>query len=697
MRLSNLPRDVLAIVLNGPNSFLAIELWKTGDRILQQTLANGGVTEMRLSEGRQGWVQSKWPRCIKRFKLRSLCVVAPMMTISSPWYSTKSASSLLRLELQQIHSGVKILELRWPSVYRDIFQLDSSTLPPKGADPATAVSTDSYYYAYGRMRPMDDCFQSLESLTLVGREMPHWVYPWLLGSLPRGLTSLHLHANKYPLAIRDLPQHLRSLTLPAQTSLTFDELALLPASITELGRFLDQSTITLLAASPHLLPNLCHFPSAPHWDEGSTMSKAPYWPPNIQTLTLQGHNIRAEVLPSLLTDLECELPLEPSLRYLNQLPPLLTRLTAGELPWNDLGTIFRSTPLLRSLTVRRSPSSIISLCALPRSLEELHLFCTTREAVEGHETDDNFDIEILSVGISSLDSERELWQFLKTKLLLAASSKKGPSPLQVAEYIAEVEKGRLFGLPLGLKSFTTSFKGDTPRCRRLMPPQVTKVDLVTSDGLHQAGFWKLLPPSITDLKVRTSAPKLACWSSLTTKNVSDSAIFNMKNVTSFSWLFLTTELAEAIILYLPKNLQTLSITIQHDKRLNVKSLRKLPSKLQTLSLHCNVSSKNAWLGSLPRSITHLTIQSMELHGPDLVNLPPNLDFLSTSFAGNVSRAHLLALPRTLRKIDAINHYEAHLRVISVVYPFWRIWELSEEEIDDLVTFDQERPRRLGYH
>lgn len=688
MKLINLPRDVLEVILNGPNSFLAIELWKTGDRILQQTLANGGVTEMSLREGRRGWVQTKWPKCIKHFKLRSLRVVAPMMLMDT-------AAGKLRFQLLGLYSGITSLDLRWPSVYNDFFPMSIPNLVTGNSHLSPFASTGAQQAAHSTMRSLDARFDRLESLTLHGKEMPEWVARNILGALPRDLTSLHLIANRYRLTIQDLPPNLRSLTLPPEIDLSLEQIAHFPASLTELGSFMDQGTLMELAQTAHRLPNLKSFPRTYSGKDVALTPEDKHWPPNIHTLTLMDHTTCAEALPSQLTHLNCNLSPERALLYLYNLPPTLTRLDIEELPWEDMSAIFRQTPFLRVLALRRTPSSISLLSALPRTLEELDLHCTERELVEDQEARDAFDVTHLSVGIASLNSERELWQSLKSTLL--STRTRGAHAILVDQYISEIEKGRLFGLPLGLKTLTTSFKGDHFTCRRLAPPQLTSLNLLTSNGVRQPVFWNLLPASLTDLRVCATEPHIPWWSYLTTRQMSNSVIHKMKQLTSFSWVFATTELAEAVLPYLPSNLQNLTLTILQDKRLNVKVLSKLPRKLRALSLHTLIRSKNSWLGSLPRSLTSLKVSGgMALHGSDLQNMPPKLDYLSASFGGNVSRDDLLSLPRTLRKIDTPSFYEPHMRLVSIVYPFWRIWELSEEEIDALLTFDEGRPRRFGF-
>lgn len=48
MKLFDLPVELLRHILNGPNSWTALELWKAGDRALNTKLANKGIIDVEL-------------------------------------------------------------------------------------------------------------------------------------------------------------------------------------------------------------------------------------------------------------------------------------------------------------------------------------------------------------------------------------------------------------------------------------------------------------------------------------------------------------------------------------------------------------------------------------------------------------------------------------------------------------------------
>ena len=80
MSLTIFPPELLAQILNGKFSWAAIELWKTGDRILMGKLKNKGITQVSLSHTAPR-IAVTWPRCLKEFQLQSLslkCVNLPL-------------------------------------------------------------------------------------------------------------------------------------------------------------------------------------------------------------------------------------------------------------------------------------------------------------------------------------------------------------------------------------------------------------------------------------------------------------------------------------------------------------------------------------------------------------------------------------------------------------------------------------------
>lgn len=71
--LNEFPPEVLALILRGEASFLVINLWKCGDKILNYNLTRG-IESISLKDNTE-WSTSRWPRCLSAFRrLTSLSV-----------------------------------------------------------------------------------------------------------------------------------------------------------------------------------------------------------------------------------------------------------------------------------------------------------------------------------------------------------------------------------------------------------------------------------------------------------------------------------------------------------------------------------------------------------------------------------------------------------------------------------------------
>lgn len=102
--LANLPRDILVNIVTGSHySFLALDLWKTGDRIVQNKLENG-VLALDLRDNIDP-PASSWPFCLSRFrKLRHL-------RIEVEFGSLCTMASDLQRELLQLSPDLQELSI----------------------------------------------------------------------------------------------------------------------------------------------------------------------------------------------------------------------------------------------------------------------------------------------------------------------------------------------------------------------------------------------------------------------------------------------------------------------------------------------------------------------------------------------------------------------------------------------------------
>lgn len=122
MSINTLPPELLAQILNDENSSLILSLWKTGDRILQSKLKNHGIAHMDLRhmEVKSQFWNSKWPRCLKEFRLRSL-------TVSLPSYAPQQLH-IIRSELMRQHPMLESLSLHFKGAI-ELFSADSENSP----------------------------------------------------------------------------------------------------------------------------------------------------------------------------------------------------------------------------------------------------------------------------------------------------------------------------------------------------------------------------------------------------------------------------------------------------------------------------------------------------------------------------------------------------------------------------------------
>lgn len=74
MGLATLPSELLRNILDGHFSYLVVDLWKCGDRILNAKLAHGGITDLILRARTMTDGVGRWPRMVKFLRLNSLAI-----------------------------------------------------------------------------------------------------------------------------------------------------------------------------------------------------------------------------------------------------------------------------------------------------------------------------------------------------------------------------------------------------------------------------------------------------------------------------------------------------------------------------------------------------------------------------------------------------------------------------------------------
>ena len=136
MRLQHLPVALLRTILNGDDSWAAIELWKCGDSELNLRLANKGVTDIILRDIVPKST-SRWPRCLAHFKLERLSVDRSNLHLCEP--------ETLSLELGKLHSGLRELSLAALGASRAFFYEAPilKNLPSTASSQASNASKDA--------------------------------------------------------------------------------------------------------------------------------------------------------------------------------------------------------------------------------------------------------------------------------------------------------------------------------------------------------------------------------------------------------------------------------------------------------------------------------------------------------------------------------------------------------------------------
>lgn len=148
--------------------------------------------------------------------------------------------------------------------------------------------------------------------------------------------------------------------------------------------------------------------------------------------------------------------------------------------------------------------------------------------------------------------------------------------------------------------------------------------------------------------------------------------------------------AEKFFKFLPRNLRKL-VFIDRHARLDMEEIKYLPPRLDHFGLETfRTRTKQAWVGTLPKTLTRLNVSSVAVEGSDLVNLPPSLTaFWAPIF--EVTLEHLRSLPSSVGRFSfsETNMYHtakeygwlscnAICWLMNLYTPFYRLREDSSE-------------------
>lgn len=326
MFLSHLPSDLLALVLSEHSSYLVIDLYKCGDSLLNYKLANGGCTEVRLSDN-NCLTTSRYPKMLSTLHHLRLLDISRATSLLLPPME-------LSLEIQKLSSSLEVLRIACENAGISILNFNAY---------------DSSYHTVttpaGPCRAWDIAsrFPKLHTLILEPSKLGAEFQEADLTALPESLTKLEISGFNFDQknVISTFPPNLKHLAFNSPKRGRGDDKA-------SLVRKLPAGLVTLQGIS--ILVD---------WDHFEIGDRALLLPRSLEQLTQWDYEALYQWSPDL-----------------QSLPPSLTKLSImlgpdAEASLIDIGETF---PNLRALTVRDSSGTSLTqsmTAILPRSLKEL--------------------------------------------------------------------------------------------------------------------------------------------------------------------------------------------------------------------------------------------------------------------------------------------------------------------------------------
>ena len=685
MRLEELPVEILRLILTDDDiSHVVIDLWKCGSITLNSKLARGAVTDVYLEDTTKAQHNcSRWPKCLKEFNLKRLVIKSKNSALCS--------LPTLRSELKKLHRDLKALEIRAPGADFAIFGTGKNSTStdsddePRPAKRSKHSETEDFDLLHEELWNLDLTWPSLERLSVKGERYGEGtISSRVFAVLPRSLLHLTL-GTSFNHQLRDfstLPPKLQTLNLYLET-LDSKALMLLPKTITDLGKSLDDSAQIKLARNPQLLPNLIDFPFIDDvqmnanlklyylYDEPSP-NKA--WPSNLKLLCFTETDAQdvfgkhAPALPQELLSLELDSScseFDIAAKWLIKIPPSLTSLKVASINWKGINASIWP-PHLTTLSIEDPSFSPAYFHKLPRSLVTFDM----GESVNSSAEPGSFKLSAcLHAGLTTLSTlEGDLWNTLKPQLIKQAHLFSNSS---ATEYIAAVEKGQLFGLPLTLKKLLFTGYDNHHRFSLLVPPQLIELRTPIPATKASARFLELVPPSLTKLTFLQDEQTAGNYHLMIDKcEPGASALSKAMNLRQIHFPDLPANTAK-LIKHLPcRELASFDDTMTTDK------IRDLPPSLTSLQFGGIRPSNRRlpWVPLLPSTLTHLDIDPGYLLGSEFALLPCSL----TSLVANLHKvelSHFWTLPKSLRRIQcgyiaATKTYLPPREVFYVLHSFY---------------------------
>lgn len=725
--LEDLPPEVLAQILCNGSSWAAIELWKSGSKLLASKLVNGGVRELHLIDSRSIAFAS-WPRCLKEFKLRSLSVYIASSVVTPPL--------AIRRELKKLCHGLKKLVVAIPGCRFAFFDLpkyrDPSSIEerPHRAKRRALAEIDPNGALHEEMWDLNETFGELEHLEIfddsaapsqTSNPLPR-LGEYIFALLPRSLTSFILEnsaAINQLTTIEHFPPNLLTLRLPP-ASIPVRLIGDLPHSITDIGHGLSAAATFDLVANPERLPNLLDMP----WPDTVPLDANTLLVWKLKSLPEFWKHVHAEV-----SDPECLFKVLPrktliSLRLHSGSPRFnigahsfptdnpftsLVKLSVGRVDWSEM-TAKSWPPLLTDLALTND----LCICAtffnrLSRNLKNLCINMPRDEMGFSRPESDVFDSNLsLANGIAALKSDADTWSTWKDTLSSNPNMFYGPDSDVSKRYVEAIEKGMAYGLPLGLTRLHMGRYLHVHEVNLVLPPHLTEVRL---EYVKSVELWELFPPCVSELHLH--APLFPFheydlqrpptnWRIADFERYEppeDNPFFKLTSITTLKLKYMNATRAVDDLRLIPRSVVDLRFGAI-DTPLVREDVFGLPSTLTRLNLTAGLTDSLTWIADLPQTLICLEIPNIQVYAADLAKLPRNLESFTAvlvdafikdipSLPPRIRYAHIMPSPteRSYVVQDKVNpplSVADWVRLGRAFVPLWRVFNATTRELERIL-------------
>lgn len=697
MLLSDLPTDVLALILVGEVSSFAVELWMCGNWALCTKLENRGVVALELSDYKPIEFVRKLPRCISFFKLDSLVIwpeAQPLLPLPA---------SFLNKTLSSLYSGLKSFRIASNSAVEAIFgisKMSSYGSYTRFLPDSPSYPTDPEFLCKTYTIDFEAQFPHLESLTIISDFT--YFNDSHLHRLPRNLTYLALTAATDHMTPQQPWKDLSGIPLKKLTYLRLPFGVIGEANIEQLRSDVLTTIDTiclsrwmqlwLVKEAQYLFPNLTslRLPNPIEFSHLEQMEELGIikWPAVADEMHFNGCTMKTICsklpFPSALSKLcitsvpASTTPFDET-KFFNAIgaPIALRMLELEKIDWNLIPNASVWPKTIEKLGIYLKPTPFSAFAKLPRRLKQLQLLISYVGVVD----ESVWDHLRLKAKKALEETDLEIWNSIMKHHAIEEEKKSGKFS---KANLSALSNGKGLALPLLLESLVVDVL-DKPSfalsCIAL-PPYTTTLDFRVDALLP---FFQELPPSVTNLSLeplRTRSWAISEFETLGGFELGEKTKKSFKN-----GLNLTTEgdfsvknngrdeikiSEEPVQCNDPNHPQTpqyeLRESIFTQERFNLVTLTLretgfgtyyfpiLPRTLRNLNLHNSLNDfGNHILPAMAHNIALLPPKLENLYAPSLVAVPDNkwtsnLPRSLTSFHSNnaiVYGSDILHLPPSL--------------------------------------------------